>query len=129
MRYQIRQHNAPLRFRRYSRKGYAAFCSLHREVVIGHVVNAIADRQMAKSGRSGEYLSDAVFANFASDDESERESSLTAASSMSMAIAVAVALQTTSLNTCGAGAEANVENNYKQISRGAIHEVGCLSLF
>ena len=32
-----------LRFRRLSRKGYAAFCSMHREVTIGRVRGAVAN--------------------------------------------------------------------------------------
>lgn len=38
-----------LRFRRYSRSGYAVFNSLHREVTIGAVATYIADRGVCKS--------------------------------------------------------------------------------
>lgn len=38
-----------IRFRRYSRKAYAVFCSLHRHVTIGHLACEIADRQLKKS--------------------------------------------------------------------------------
>lgn len=40
------------RFRKFSRKAYAAFMSLHREVTIGCVSAHIADREMLKAGRS-----------------------------------------------------------------------------
>lgn len=38
-----------IRFRRYCRGAYAAFCSMHREVTIGCVASYIADRQLHKS--------------------------------------------------------------------------------
>lgn len=41
----------PIVFKRWSRRPYAAFCSLHREVVIGVVKASIADAQMLKMGR------------------------------------------------------------------------------
>ena len=40
------------RFRRFTRKAYAAFASIHREVSIGRVSNHICDREMLKAGRS-----------------------------------------------------------------------------
>ena len=42
-----------LRFRRFSRKSYSAFRSLHREVTIGRVASYITDRQLCKSGICG----------------------------------------------------------------------------
>lgn len=41
-----------LRFRRLSRKGYAAFCSMHREVTIGHVRGAVANLELLKAGKA-----------------------------------------------------------------------------
>jgi len=44
--------SSAIRFRRYSRKGYSAFASLHRVVTIGHLASYIADRQMHKSSQT-----------------------------------------------------------------------------
>ena len=41
-----------LRFRRLSRKGYAAFCSMHREVTIGRVRGAVANLELLKAGKA-----------------------------------------------------------------------------
>ncbi len=41
-----------LRFRRFSGKAYAAFCSMHRVVTIGRVGARIANLEMLKAGRS-----------------------------------------------------------------------------
>ena len=41
-----------IRFRRFSHKAYAAFCSLHREVTIGRVAAYMTDLEMLKSGKS-----------------------------------------------------------------------------
>lgn len=41
------KHN-PLYFQRWSRKGYAAFCSLGREVTIGHVAKSITEVSLSK---------------------------------------------------------------------------------
>lgn len=41
-----------LRFKRLSRKGYAAFCSMHREVTIGRVRVAIANLELLKAGKA-----------------------------------------------------------------------------
>lgn len=41
-----------LRFKRLSRKGYAAFCSLHREVTIGRVRCAVANLELLKAGKA-----------------------------------------------------------------------------
>lgn len=40
-----------IRFRQLSRKAYAAFCSLGREVTIGRVAHAVANLEMRKAGR------------------------------------------------------------------------------
>ena len=40
----------PIRFRRFTRKAYAAFVSIRREVTIGRVSRAICDKQLLKSG-------------------------------------------------------------------------------
>ncbi|MBO7502332.1 MAG: TonB-dependent receptor [Paludibacteraceae bacterium] len=39
-----------LRFRRFTHKAYAAFCSIHRHVTIGRLSRAICDRELLKSG-------------------------------------------------------------------------------
>lgn len=49
MKKTILKKEASFRFRRFCRKAYAAFRSLHREVTIGRVESYIADRQMKKS--------------------------------------------------------------------------------
>ncbi len=41
-----------LRFRRFTRKAYAAFASMHKQVSIGHVSRAIADMEMLKAGKA-----------------------------------------------------------------------------
>ncbi|MBQ7530342.1 MAG: TonB-dependent receptor [Paludibacteraceae bacterium] len=41
-----------LRFKRLSRKGYAAFCSMHREVTIGRVRGAVANLELLKAGKA-----------------------------------------------------------------------------
>lgn len=41
-----------IRFRRFSGKAYAAFCSMHRVVTIGRVCARIANLEMLKAGRS-----------------------------------------------------------------------------
>lgn len=41
-----------LRFRRFSRKGFAAFVSMHKVVTIGHLSGRITDLQVLKSGRA-----------------------------------------------------------------------------
>lgn len=46
------QQNHAFRFRRFSHKAYAAFCSLHREVTIGCVATHIADLQLEKSNNN-----------------------------------------------------------------------------
>lgn len=43
------QNQAVLRFRRFKRKGYAAFCTIHRVVNIGRLASYIADCQLRKS--------------------------------------------------------------------------------
>jgi hypothetical protein len=39
-------------FRRWSRKGYAAFCSLGKQVMIGHVAKSIVDASLTKQKRN-----------------------------------------------------------------------------
>ena len=41
-----------IRFRQFCHKAYAAFCSLHREVTIGHVAGYMTDLEMLKHGKS-----------------------------------------------------------------------------
>ncbi|MBR1808300.1 MAG: TonB-dependent receptor [Paludibacteraceae bacterium] len=40
------------RFRRFSRKAYAAFASMHKQVSIGHVSRLIADKELLKAGKA-----------------------------------------------------------------------------
>lgn len=49
MRNNVGTHEFSFRFRRFSRRGYAAFASLHSCVTIGVVSRDIADCQMSKS--------------------------------------------------------------------------------
>ncbi|MDO4191002.1 MAG: hypothetical protein Q4D14_04885 [Bacteroidales bacterium] len=42
---------------------------MHREVVVGHVVNAIADKQMAKSGRAAECVGTSYVVDLAANKE------------------------------------------------------------
>ena len=48
----IRQNTNTIRFRRFSRKGFAAFASIHREVTIGRLSAYMTDLQMMKSHRA-----------------------------------------------------------------------------
>lgn len=48
----IRQNTNTIRFRRFSRKGFAAFASIHREVTIGRLSAYMTDLQMKKSHRA-----------------------------------------------------------------------------
>ena len=41
-----------IRFRQFCHKAYAAFCSIHREVSIGHVAGYMTDLEMLKHGKS-----------------------------------------------------------------------------
>lgn len=41
-----------LRFKRFARKAYAAFVSMHREVTIGRLSRALCDRELVCSGRA-----------------------------------------------------------------------------
>lgn len=49
MKHQNLIQNSVIRFRRYCRGAYAAFCSMHRVVNIGRLATYIADRQLRKS--------------------------------------------------------------------------------
>ncbi len=40
------------RFRQFRRKGYAAFCSMHKIVNIGRVSARIADMELLKAGKA-----------------------------------------------------------------------------
>ena len=44
--------NSNFRFRRFTRKAYAAFCSLHRIVTIGHLSVDTANCQLRKAAQS-----------------------------------------------------------------------------
>ncbi len=121
-------HNAPLRFRRYSRKGYAAFRSMHREVVVGHVVNDIADRQLAKSGRGVECSAAfvGVLGFAAEENDMLSDAGCVAATVASMTeLLVFVARQTAS----EAAAASAVNNNKLNMRKGNSHCASCLSSF
>lgn len=45
-----------IRFRHFTSKRYATFCSLHKEVSIGCVCAEICDKQLHKSGKTAEYI-------------------------------------------------------------------------
>lgn len=129
MRQHCISHNAPLHFRHYSRKGYAAFRSMHREVVVGHVVNAIADRQMAKSGRSAECGAEAWGrCGFVADDDTlhDEMSLLSSASLLMTESFVIVALQTAA--EVAAASVVN-NNNYPNRGKAICLRAGCLSSF
>lgn len=44
--------NHSYRFRRFTRKAYAAFASMHRHVTIGHVANRICNLELLKAGKT-----------------------------------------------------------------------------
>lgn len=52
--YKISSHNKSksIRFRRWSRKGYAVFCSLSKNVTIGRVCVSICDLSLKKSSQT-----------------------------------------------------------------------------
>ena len=55
-----------IRFRRWSRAGYAVFCSLSRTVTIGNLAVSVSDKSLQKSVG----VSKRIVLPFASDDES-----------------------------------------------------------
>lgn len=62
-----------IRFRRWGRKAYSAFCSIGRHVTIGHVCKGIADASLDKSGGMDDFLLEKVFRNNGLDmDEAVR---------------------------------------------------------
>lgn len=68
----VAQHSAHIRFRRFSRKGYAAFNSLHRVIHIGNVARHIADLQLKKSNTHHQ-LAEYEFINVQSDYELDKK--------------------------------------------------------
>ena len=60
-----------IRFRRFSHKAYAAFCSVHREVTIGRVAAYMTDLEMLKSGKSIAVSALLLFAGVASAEADE----------------------------------------------------------
>ena len=60
-----------IRFRRFCHKAYAAFCSVHREVTIGHVAAYMTDLEMLKSGKSIAVSALLLFAGVASAEADE----------------------------------------------------------
>ncbi|MBO5552988.1 MAG: hypothetical protein J5937_02165, partial [Paludibacteraceae bacterium] len=60
-----------IRFRRFSHKAYAAFCSVHREVTIGRVAAYMTDLEMLKSGKSIAVSALMLFAGVASAEADE----------------------------------------------------------
>ena len=60
-----------IRFRQFSHKAYAAFCSLHREVTIGRVAAYMTDLEMLKSGKSIAVLALLLFSGIAAVEADE----------------------------------------------------------
>lgn len=52
MNKQYTYHSVSLRFRRWSRKGYAAFFSIQKAVTIGHLSSSVIKQALAKSRKS-----------------------------------------------------------------------------
>ncbi len=48
----VYQTKRTIRFRRFCRKAYAAFASLHREVSVGRVAGYMTDLEMLKQGKT-----------------------------------------------------------------------------
>ena len=97
-----------LRFRRFSRKGFAAFVSMHKVVTIGHLSGRITDLQVLKSGRAfllGNARLMQRLTMSAEDWEKDDALSLTPALTESMMVAatrveVAAAVSLEVLNNC-----------------------------
>ncbi len=51
------QKYSSIRFSRFSRKGYAIFCSLHKPISIGHLANFICDKELLKSNSKNKLVS------------------------------------------------------------------------
>lgn len=129
MQRQYISQQTPLRFKRYSRKGYAAFRSMHREVVVGHVVNDIADRQLAKSGRTAEYATVSVAnGSFVADETDTMDDMGVLKSTM---LLVSEQLMVLSLQATAQAAAASVANNPINSNKveGNLTWSGCLSSF
>lgn len=63
-------NNNTVRFRRFTRRSYAVFASLHREVTIGTLQGSTIDSQLRKSGLGVEIL------KFNKIGDSERQSTI-----------------------------------------------------
>ncbi len=86
----IERRQAAIRFKRYSRKSYAAFVSMHREVTIGAVASYIADSQLqkAKSAHSAENNAHKNEKQTELQGEKQREYDLTVMPAAEMACAL-----------------------------------------
>ena len=60
-----------IRFRRFSHKAYAAFCSIHREVSIGRIAAYMTDLEMLKSGKSIAVTALLLFSSIAATEADE----------------------------------------------------------
>ena len=75
------------RFRRFSHKAYAAFCSLHREVTIGRVSGYMTDLEMLKHGKSAALIALMLVAGASAIEAEEgvpKDSALTESQQLSL---------------------------------------------
>ena len=76
-----KQHNTKsIRFRRWSRAGYAIFCSLACSVTIGSVAISICDKSLQKA------VGTSVFSLYVNDSESESPEKLKEQANLELAI-------------------------------------------
>lgn len=102
-----------IRFRAFSRKRYAAFRSMHREVTLGHVASYICDLELAKSGKQTErQYHRSTIMSAASDSTAPDEQDNTTSLPL---LAALFPLQTDKV--CAAEAQANI-NHPKTITTG-----------
>lgn len=74
-----------LRFRRLTRKAYAAFCSVHREVTIGCLRGTVTNLEMLKAGRAIALSAAAIVAGIALADDTPPDANvLTEASQLAL---------------------------------------------
>lgn len=114
------------RFRRFTRKAYAAFASIHREVTIGTVSSLIADREMLKAGRSVALVcllltAAATYAEDASPDETLQVETEMASAPLSAADRAAAAHRQLSLQ------EVQVVAHKAEVNSEAFRLVTCIS--
>ena len=66
----LKKNYSTIRFRRWTRKNYAVFAGLHREISIGHISFDICEKALLKSGKKTQ---DTYFETDTDDSTEEEE--------------------------------------------------------